>query len=185
MTLRFTQGHTELVECMKQKPFILLLLFLLSLPAIISLFHPGFFQSDDGEWMIIRFSAFHQAFRDGEFPVRWLGRLNHGYGYPVANFLYPGFMYLSELPKVLGFGFVDSIKIILGFSIISSAVFAYLWLSKLFGKTSAFIGALFYLYTPYHLFDLYKRGSVGEVLALTVVPLIFWAMEKKNLLFYC
>lgn len=158
----------------------LLFIILLSLPAIFSLFHPGFFVSDDGEWMIIRFSAFHQALVDGQFPPRFLGRLNHEYGYPVANFLYPGFMYLAEIPKILGFGFVDSIKIILGLSVISSSVFTYLWLNKIFTKLPAFIAALFYLYAPYHLYDLYKRGSVGEVLALAVVPFILWQIERKN-----
>lgn len=165
---------------MKKNLFIFLII-ISTLPAIFSLFHPGFFQSDDGEWMIVRFSAFHQALRDGEFPVRWLGRLNYGYGYPVANFLYPGFMYFGEIPKVLGFGFVNSIKIIFGLSMVSSAIFTYLWLKKVFREFPAFFGALFYLYTPYHLYDLYKRGSVGEVLALTIVPFIFWSIERKSL----
>lgn len=112
--------------------FVLLFLIILSLPIIMPLFRSGFFASDDGEWMIIRFSAFHQALADGQFPVRWLDRLNHEYGYPVANFLYPGFMYLAEIPKILSFGFVDSIKIILGLSIVGSAIFIYLWLQRKF-----------------------------------------------------
>src|SRR3990167_5400734 len=99
------------------------LLVLFSIPVILPLFRQGFFQSDDGEWMVIRFSAFHQALRDGQFPVRFLGRLNQEYGYPVANFLYPGFMYLAEIPKIIGFGFVDSVKIILIFSLFGSAIF--------------------------------------------------------------
>lgn len=165
---------------MKVKIQLVILLLFLSLPSIFFLFHPGFFQSDDGEWMIIRFSAFHQALVDGQFPVRFLGRLNYGYGYPVANFLYPGFMYLAEIPKILGFGFAGSIKIILGLSMIASSVFTYLWLGKIFNKLPAFIGSLFYLYAPYHLFDLYKRGSVGEVLALAIAPFILWNIERKS-----
>lgn len=144
--------------------------------------HSGFFQSDDGEWMIIRFSAFHQALRDGQFPVRFLSRLNYGYGYPVANFLYPGFMYLGEIFKLLGFGFVTTIKVILGLSMVGSAIFTYLWLSKLFNRWSSFVGSLVYLYAPYHLFDLYKRGSVGEILALCIVPFVFWQIERRSFL---
>lgn len=165
---------------MKKNLFWILIITLCSLPAILALFHPGFFQSDDGEWMIIRFSAFHQAFRDGQFPIRFLERLNFGYGYPIANFLYPGFMYLGELFKLLGFGFVGTIKIILGLSALGSAVFIYLWLSKLFDKWSSFVGSMLYLYAPYHLFDLYKRGSVGEVLALCFAPFVLWQIERKS-----
>ncbi|RJQ37718.1 hypothetical protein C4559_03215 [Candidatus Microgenomates bacterium] len=166
----------------KSKIIIVIFLFLFSFPSIFSLLSPGFFQTDDGEWMAIRFSAFHQAFRDGQIPVRFLDRLNNGFGYPVANFLYPGFMYLGEPIHFLGFNFVNTIKIIFGLSMISSAFFTYLWLSKFFNKSSAFIGSLFYLYTPYHLFDLYKRGSIGEVLSLAVIPFVFWQIERKSFL---
>ncbi len=156
------------------------LIILFSVPVIIPLFHSEFFQSDDGEWMIIRFSAFHQALADGQFPVRFLGRLNYGYGYPVADFLYPGFMYFGEIFKFLGFGFVSTIKIILGLSMIGSALFIFLWLSKIFSRWASFVGSLLYLYVPYHLFDLYKRGSVGEILALGIIPFIFWQIERRS-----
>lgn len=164
----------------KKNIFILIVIVIFSVPAILSLLHSGFFQSDDGEWMVIRFSAFHQALRDGQFPVRFLTRLNYGYGYPVANFLYPGFMYLGEIFKLLGFGFVGTIKIILGLSMLGSAIFTFLWLAKLFSKWASFVGSLLYLYAPYHLFDLYKRGSVGEILALSFVPFVLWQIEKRS-----
>lgn len=166
----------------KQQIIFLLFLVAFSLPVLLPLFRQGFFPTDDGEWMIIRFTAFHEAFRDGQFPVRYLGRLLHGYGYPVANFLYPGFMYLAEPIYLLGFGFVDTIKIIIGASLISSVVFCYLWLRRFFNNWSSILGAAAYLYAPYHLYDAYTRGSVGELLALAVVPFIFWSIEKKSVL---
>ncbi|MDP3998637.1 MAG: 6-pyruvoyl-tetrahydropterin synthase-related protein [bacterium] len=159
----------------------LVLLSFFILPVIWALFHPGFFVSDDGEWMIIRLTDFHRSLADGQFPVRWLARLNHEYGYPVINFLYPGFLYLGEVLHLLGFNFVNSIKIIFGLSFIFSGVFSYLWLTRIFGRFSAFIGAIFYVYAPYHLYDVYTRGSVGEALALAIVPFCLWMAEKKNL----
>lgn len=166
---------------MVKKYLPMVILFLLLIPSIWFLLAPGFFESDDGEWMIIRFSAFYQAFVDGQFPVRFLGRLNHGYGYPVANFLYPGFMYLAIPIKAMGFSFVDSIKIILIASMIFSGLFVFFWLRKLFDNISSFVGAVFYIYSPYHLFDLYKRGSVGEILSLAVAPFILWQIERNSI----
>ena len=131
-----------------KKLFWLFVIIACSVPTIMALFNPGFFQSDDGEWMIIRFASFYSALRDGQFPVRYLSSLNYGYGYPVANFLYPGFMYLATLIHVLGFGFVESIKIVLGLSMVGSAIFCYFWLSRFFDRFSSFVGSLFYLYTP-------------------------------------
>src|SRR5581483_6440070 len=171
-----------MLRLLQNKNFLLVLLVLISLFSIIPLFHKGFFLSDDGEWMVIRFSAFHQALTFGQFPVRFLPRLNFGYGYSVANFLYPGFMYLAEIPKLLKISFVDSIKIVLGVSMVSSLIFCFLWLSKIFDKTAAFFGALFFLYSPYHFYDLYKRGSVGEILALSVIPFVLWQIEREDLL---
>src|SRR3989344_6542362 len=89
----------------------LILLIFVSLIALWPFFKKGFFESHDGEWMVIRFSAFHQTLAAGQFPVRFVDRLNNNYGFPVTNFLYPLPFYLSEIPKALGFGFVDSVKI--------------------------------------------------------------------------
>lgn len=158
----------------------LILTVLVSLYAALPLFHPGFFQSDDGEWMIIRSTAFHEAFRDKQIPTRYLGRLNYEYGYPVSNFLYPGYLYGAEVILLLGFGFVDTIKIIFGLSLLASGVFMFLWLRALFDTKSGIFGAILYVYLPYHLFTLYSRGSIGEVLALAVVPFSLYALEKRN-----
>lgn len=145
---------------------------------ILSLFHIGFFLTDDGNSMIIRFSSFYETLKNGQIPVRFLHRLNFGFGYPVADFLYPLFMYIGVPIKALGFSFVDTVKIIIGLSFLSGTIFSFLWFKKLFNSRAAFIGAVTYSLFPYHLFDLYKRGSVGEILALGIVPLILWAIEK-------
>lgn len=163
--------------------FFLLLCVALTIPSLIGLFHQGFFATDDGNWMVIRFSAFYEALRNGQFPVRFLFRLNNGFGYPVADFLYPLFMYIGVPIHILGFSFVNTIKIILGLSLVFSSIFSFLWLRKLFDNVSSLMGAFLYTYFPYHLWDVYKRGSVGEVLALSIVPFIFWQAERKNFLF--
>lgn len=164
-------------------PLVIGLLMILSIPSILPLLHAGFFGTDDGEWMIIRFTAFYQALQAGQFPVRFVEQLNFGYGYPVVNFLYPGFLYLALPIKMLGFGFVSSIKILLLLCMLTSSLFTFLWLRKIFDEKASIVGALFYLYAPYHLYDLYRRGSVGEILALSIVPFTLWMFEKKNIFF--
>lgn len=158
----------------------MIILAVLSIPALLPLFHRGFFVSDDGEWMVIRLSAFYDSLRDGQFPVRFIGRLNHEYGYPVSNFLYPGFLYAGSVIHLLGFNFINTIKILFGFSLLFSSVFSYVWLSNRFKKIYAMLGAIIYLYAPYHLFDIYNRGSLGEILGLAIVPLFLYAADKKS-----
>lgn len=160
---------------LKLFPYILLLCIGVAL--IFPLFHTGFILTDDGSWMIIRLSAFYQSFREGQFPVRFLGRLNHSYGYPVANFLYPGFLYIGSLIHIAGFSFVNSIKILFGASVISSGIWIYLWLKKFFRTIPSTFGAVSFMAAPYFLFDLYSRGSVGELLALSLVAVGLYSIE--------
>ena len=166
------------------KKYRILLILLVLIPVIIPLLQRGFIATDDGDWMIIRFSAFHQEFIRGQIPVRWLGRLNHSYGYPVATFLYPGFMYAAEIPKLLGLGYIASVKAIIIGSIIFGALFVYRWLRIRFPSFPSFAGAVVYAYHPYLLYDIYIRGSVGEVLALGILPFAFWTIETNRVALY-
>lgn len=171
---------------MKRKTFLKIIIFLIailfSVPAILPLLHPGVFMSDDSTWMIIRLTDFHRSLRDGQFPVRWAGRLSSEYGYPVFHFSYPLFLYIGEVFKLIGFTFVNSIKMVFGLSLILSAVSCYFWLSGHFKKFAAVIGAFVYLYVPYHISDVYRRGSIGEVLAMVFVPIVLLGLDhlKKD-----
>lgn len=159
---------------------VVLIVFLCSIPSILAFLHTGFPQTDDGNWMIIRLSAFYEVLRGGEFPVRWLTRLNNGYGYPVANFLYPGFMYLGVPIAAITSSFVTTVKLLFAVSLISSSIGMYLWLRKNFSQWSSFIGSMIYLYAPYHLYDATTRGSLGEVLVLGLAPFVFWAIDRRS-----
>lgn len=145
---------------------------------LFPLLQRGFFISDDGEWMVIRLSAFFQSFREGQFPVRFLGRLNNGFGYPVANFLYPGFLYLGSFIHIFNISFPDTIKIIFAGSVILSAFFIFGWLRTKFSGRASLLGTINFILSPYLLFDIYKRGSVGEVLALLPAAASFYAVES-------
>lgn len=165
---------------LKEIGFILVVI-VLSIPSVFGLLRPGFFETDDGGWMLIRFAAFYNSFIDFQLPVRMLEGLNYGYGYPVSNFLYPGFLYFASPLHFIGFGLVNSIKAILAISFIGSGIATFLWLKRILNTQGAILGALIYVYAPYHLFDLYVRGSVGEVVALLFPPLILYCIERRNM----
>jgi hypothetical protein len=171
-----------MLKRINHKVTFLFLAVAVAVPAVLGLLHAGFPVTDDGGWMVIRFSAFFQTLRSGEFPVRFLMRLNNGYGYPVSDFLYPLFMYFSVPIHLLGINFVNTIKTLLILCVLTSSLFTFLWLRKIFDNISALVGAIFYTFFPYHLFDVYQRGSVGEVLSLSILPFVLWQMEKKSLL---
>ena len=156
---------------------IIALLFL-SLLILLPLLKPGFIVTDDGDWMVIRLTAFYQSFADGQFPVRFLTRLNYNYGYPVANFLYPGFLYIGSVLRLFKLPYPVIVEFILGGSVCISAVFLFLWLKKFFSHIPSFFGAASLLASPYVLYDLYKRGSVGELLSTALAIILLWSIES-------
>ena len=155
-----------------------LVLIALSLIALWPFFKKGYFETHDGEWIVIRFSAFHQTLASGQFPVRFVDRLNNNYGYPVLNFLYPLPFYLSEVPKTIGFGFVDSVKITFIISSVFSVVTMFWALSQYFSKYASLAGSIIYLFIPYRFIDLYVRGSLGENVAFAIAPLVLGSILK-------
>lgn len=159
--------------------YILLIVFgvLILLSPLVK---PGFIISDDGDWMIIRLSAFFQSLREGQFPVRFLGRLNYGFGYPVANFLYPGFLYIGSLIHILGFSFVDTIKVIIFGSVLGSSLIIFFCLRRKYDLIVSFWATTSFIFSPYLIFDIYKRGSIGEILAFFPAFLSLYSVQTKN-----
>ncbi|MFH0749575.1 MAG: hypothetical protein V1917_01500 [Candidatus Gottesmanbacteria bacterium] len=157
-----------------------LLLVILGFIVLLPILKPGFLITDDGNWMVIRLSAFYQSLREGQFPVRFLGRLNQSYGYPVANFLYPGFLYIGSLLHIIGFSFSTSVEVIQIGSILIGAIALFFWLKHFFSTNASGIGAISFLFMPYVLYDVFKRGSVGEVLSIGMSTVVLYAIESKR-----
>jgi hypothetical protein len=150
--------------------------FVMLLPVI----RRGLLVTDDQDWMVIRLSAFYQSFREGQFPVRLLGRLNYSYGYPVSNFQYPGLFYLGSLIHSFGVSFQSTIEIItIGF-IVTGAIALFLWLRHFFDERASAIGVFSYIFMPYILYDIFKRGSIGEIVAINTCLIVLYAIETKR-----
>jgi hypothetical protein len=165
----------------KNSKCICIIVILLTILLIVwPIFKSGFIVTDDGDWMIIRLSAFYQSLRQGQFPVRYLGRLNYNFGYPIANFMYPGFLYIGSLIHVIGIPFSTSIKIIIVGSVLFSAIFIFMWLHKYFRLIPSLLGTLSYILAPYLTYDIYKRGSVGELFGMFSASIVLYAIAAKK-----
>lgn len=162
------------------KPFIFFVFaFLISLPVILPYFHTGYFPTHDGEWAVVRLTDMYRSIRDHQFPVRYSGNLNFGYGYPLFNFVYPAPYYIGVILHFLKLGFVDTIKLLFAGSVILSALTMYLASSEIWkNKYAGIISAVFYIYLPYRIVDLYARGSIGESLSFALFPLIIFFAYK-------
>lgn len=156
----------------------LVLLSALSLFLVWPFFKAGLPVTDDGLWAVVRQGAMHRALMGGHFPVRWAGQLNFGYGYPLFLFAYPLPYYLGEFFNLLGFGLVGSVKTLFILSTVFSGWLMF-WLGReLFGPKGGLLSAVFYLFAPFRMVDLFVRGSLGESLAFAFYPFLLLVLLK-------
>lgn len=152
--------------------FILLIIFCGI--TVLDLFNPGSPITHDGDVHLLRLTEFYQSLQQGIVIPRWAANVNWGYGQPVFEFFYPLPSYLASLLHFFGLSFADSLKLLLGLSLVLSGATMYLWLSKLTNSFGGFVGGFLYVFTPYRFVDVYVRGDVGESLALVFVPLVLY-----------
>lgn len=161
-----------------KKDFIALL-FILAISILISspLAKPGLHQMHDDQ-QVARLFLFDQSLRGGQFPVRWVDGLGFGFGYPLFVF-YPPFVYvLGDIYHLIGFGFIDSIKLVFFSSIFASGLAMYLFAKNPFGKLAGLTTASFYILAPYRALDIYVRGALAESFSFVWLPLILWSFFK-------
>lgn len=151
------------------------------LPAIyaaLALFGARFIPTHDGEYHIIRFWQFYKMVSQGYIFPRWAPDLNSGYGLPLFLFHYPFPNYIGSLFHAFGETFVDSVKLTLALGYLTSIVWCFLWLKSIFGNKASLIGTIICSMVPYWFVDIYVRGSVGEVWALSFVLLTLFSLER-------
>jgi hypothetical protein len=163
----------------KRKINLFILLLLISILPIISIFRTGVYESGDFTLHVRRTMEFYNMLSQGNFIPTWAGDLNATYGYPLFAFDYILPYYLISFFHFFGFSFVMSLKLFLAINLVLSGVFMYLFTKNHFKNAfTAFTVAVFYLFTPYHLIDVHFRITIGEILAYTLVPLIFYFVSK-------
>lgn len=155
----------------------IILLVLLTVPTFFSIVRPGFFPMQD-DLQAFRIHQMDKCFTDGQFPCRWVPDMGYQYGYPQFNFYPPSVFYAGELLHLLGFQFIDSVKILFGLAFLLSALAMFLLLNEMFGVWPAFVGSLLYSYAPFKAAEVYVRGSISEFWAFVFFPLIFWSIFK-------
>lgn len=127
---------------------------------------------------IVRFSQLDKVLRDGFFPARWLPHINFGYGEPTFIFYAPFFDYFGMIFKFFGLSYVNALnaaRISLWFL---SGLGMYLLAKEFFGRLGGLIAGAAYIMAPYHLSQIYVRGSSAEFAAMTWLPFILWAFYK-------
>jgi len=156
---------------------IVLILLLAVTPAIYYLIKPGFYEPQDLHHLADIYQM-ARAFASGQIPPRLGPDFTFGYSYPLFNFYYVLPFYIGALFYALFGSLTASFESVFVLSAVLSVFGMYLFLREFFDKLPSFVGSLLFLYTPYRAVQIYVRGAMGEALALSILPFVFWAGAK-------
>ena len=156
--------------------------FVLGVVAVLPFLGGRFLPTHDGEYHIIRFMEFYRMLSQGYMFPRWAPTINSGYGLPLFQFMYPFPNYMAALFHVFGVEFVTAFKYTSAFAYLSTLLFCFLWLKTKWSQKGAVIGTIAAAFVPYWFVELYVRGSIGEIWAITFLFLGFFSIEKRSAL---
>jgi len=158
-------------------PLLIVIIGLLGY-AIFPLLKFEFFASHDGFFHLIRLAEFDKAIRGGQIPPRWAPGLAGGLGAPVFNYFYPLSYYLAEVLHLVGFSLASSVRLLFVLGFVGGFSLAFLFLKRHFAYFASFLGAFFYVFSPYTFTNIYVRGNLPEFLALMILPGVFYFAEE-------
>jgi hypothetical protein len=149
-----------------------------SLFAVMPLAGPGyFFEAHDAPHTIFFLTEFDAALRDGVWYPGWATDQALGYGYPTFVLYPPLAYYVAEGFHLLGAGKVAAIKWTWALATVGAGLAMYAYARHILGRHSGLLAAVVYVYTPYHLADLYVRAALAEYSAFAWMPLALLAFH--------
>lgn len=163
------------METLIKKLLPILLLLLLVFPSYKHLLSKGYFPMHD-DTQISRVFEMTKALKERQFPVRIVSDLGYGYGYPIFNFYAPFPYYIGSVFNMLSNDIVWSTKTMFLVGFILATISMYFLGKELGGIFGGITSSVLYTYAPYHGVNLYVRGSVGELYAYALLPLLLLAI---------
>lgn len=164
---------------LKRKVNLFVLLILISLLPIWSIFREGSYQSGDLTIHTNYLQSFFANLQEGILVPQWAGGLCGGHGCPLFMFEYVTPYYIGSFFHVLGFSFLNSMKLFLAASYVLSGVTMFYFLRSRFKDLPAFTGSLLYLFAPIRFIEMHFRVSTGTDAAFIFIPLAFLFAQKS------
>lgn len=171
------------IKNLRYEILILIVAIIVSIPLCWKNFN---YYNDDGIQHIARAFLTEQALNSNQ-SSKVLPRLENGFGYSWDLFYGPLSSYVTA---VIG-GFFNNIvigyKIVLFLGLLMSGITMYYFVRKITSDNNVgVLAGILYMVMPYHLTDMYIRGSIGEFLSFIFIPIVFLGLynllnqEKKD-----
>ncbi len=135
-------------------------------------------RGDDGYFHYMRFLGIKQAINDGNFPDYINYIYLNGYGY-ASNIFYPDFMLVPFSYLANYIGNIESYKLMLIFSNLLCGFLTFYAVKGITkDKNIAILSAILYTFCFYRIHDFFSRAALGEGLAFSFIPLVFYGLYE-------
>ena len=164
----------------KEKIINIAFLTVVLLVFCFSLFSSEMHVSHDSYFHMNRLVGLVDAFRDHQFLPKVYPYTNNGYGYATPLFYCDLFLYPFAILYWLGVPLVICYKLMIAFYSFLGIFIVFIVGKKIFkgNKLTPYFLTIIYTFSNYRLYDVYARGSLGEIFAFAFVPLIFYSIYK-------
>lgn len=144
------------------------------------------YNGDDLCYHLARLEGLKDGILDGQIPVNILPDGMRGNGY--LNSMYPYlFLYIGAFLRICRVSLALSYKVLIFLANLGSAVCAYVAVRSMCrSRRSVILAVVLYTLMPYRFTNIFSRGDLGEILALTFWPLVIAGLyhvilgEKKK-----
>ena len=124
---------------------------------------------------VYRLFELDQSWGEGIFFPRIAMGLNFGYSGPLFQYYPPLASYIALAFHWAGLGWIEAAKAGFTLALALTGLGAYTYARWLFAdRRAALVAGFAYLLAPYLLVSIYERGASAELLALGLVPWLFW-----------
>jgi hypothetical protein len=156
---------------------IIAVAILLTLPAAI-----GPVRLNDSFWIDwVWLDQFARELGRGTLYPRWLPLSHGGLGSPVFYYYPPLAFYVGSLFALAGMATYAALLTTFFAGYVLSGVTMYWWLRA--QSKRPLLGALVFMFAPYHTFNFYNRGAIAEFMGTGVLPLVMlglWRLEQRQ-----
>ena len=158
--------HKLLLDIAIILAFTVLLMFPYLTKSFLAIEHDTFFH-------VSRIEQYARALQHGQVLPAIYPYENGGFGYGSPLFYSDIFLLIPAILHNLGLVLVDSYKFTVFLASFFSGITMYMLASKFTKKSSLrLLAVAAYLFSNYHITDIYVRGALGEVFAFVGIPLI-------------
>jgi hypothetical protein len=117
---------------------------------------------------------FDKVVRSGIVYPRWLPDINNGYGIAMMLFYPPGLHYFATVVHAFIGDWMNTYFVITVLALVFSGLALYRLSRVFFGRPASTIAALFYMLSPFHIFNFYYQGAVPQLIGYVFMPWVLY-----------